>query len=126
MWSCGVIMYLTLCGYPPFFGETEGEVLAKVKAGSFAFRPTDWKGVSEDAKNLIRGLLKMNPRQRITAQQALDQDWIRSKAPKAPMASLPANFVDNLRGFRSQNRLKKAALHIIAGQLNEEQIRGLL
>lgn len=54
------------------------------------------------------------------AQQALNHDWISKKAPKATNVSLQSNFVDNLRGFRSQNKLKKAALHIIAGQLNED------
>merc|ERR1712110_918404 len=86
---------------------------------------TDWKNVSEDAKNLIRMLLKMNPRDRYTAEQALNHVWIKNKAPKATGAKLQDNFVDNLRGFRSQNKLKKAALHIIANQLNEDQIKAL-
>merc|ERR1719162_2066374 len=67
----------------------------------------------------------MNPRDRFTAEQALNHEWIKLKAPKAPGANLQSNFVDNLRGFRSQNKLKKAALHIIAGQLNEDQIKAL-
>merc|ERR1712190_112073 len=76
-------------------------------------------------KNLIRMLLKMNPRDRYTAEQALNHEWIKNKAPKASNVSLQSNFVDNLRGFRSQNKLKKVALHIIAGQLNEDQIKNL-
>mmetsp|Transcript_65162 Transcript_65162/g.187561 ORF Transcript_65162/g.187561 Transcript_65162/m.187561 type:complete len:335 (-) Transcript_65162:159-1163(-) len=125
MWSVGVIMYVMLCGYPPFFGETDAEVLAKVRLGNFSFNAADWKNISEDAKNLIRMLLKMNPKDRYTAEQALNHDWINKKAPKAQNVSLQSNFVDNLRGFRSQNKLKKAALHIIAGQLNEDQIKAL-
>merc|ERR1712157_533404 len=125
MWSVGVIMYVMLCGYPPFFGETDAEVLSKVRLGNFSFNAADWKNVSEDAKNLIRNLLKMNPRDRYTAEQALNHEWIKNKAPKAQGVSLQANFVDNLRGFRSQNKLKKAALHIIAGQLNDNQIKAL-
>mmetsp|Transcript_46279 Transcript_46279/g.145177 ORF Transcript_46279/g.145177 Transcript_46279/m.145177 type:complete len:514 (-) Transcript_46279:64-1605(-) len=125
LWSCGVIMFVMLCGYPPFYGETDGDVLAKVRLGNFSFNAADWKNVTEDAKNLIRCLLKMNPRDRYTAEQALNHVWIKNKAPKAPNVSLQSGFVDNLRGFRSQNKLKKAALHIIAGQLNEEQIKGL-
>merc|ERR1719277_1420047 len=125
LWSVGVIMYVMLCGYPPFFGETDAEVLSKVRLGNFSFNATDWKNVSEDAKNLIRMLLKMNPRDRYTAEQALNHVWIKNKAPKATGAKLQDNFVDNLRGFRSQNKLKKAALHIIANQLNEDQIKAL-
>merc|ERR1719352_1121194 len=125
LWSCGVIMYVMLCGYPPFFGETDAEVLSKVKLGNFSFNQADWKNISEDAKNLIRMLLKMNPRDRYTAEQSLNHDWIKNKAPKAKNVSLQDNFVDNLRGFRSQNKLKKAALQIIAGQLNDNQIKAL-
>jgi len=125
LWSVGVIMYVMLCGYPPFFGETDAEVLSKVRLGNFSFNAADWKNVSEDAKNLIRMLLKMNPKDRYTAEQALNHEWIKNKAPKAQPVSLQGGFVDNLRSFRSQNKLKKAALHIIAGQLNEDQIKKL-
>jgi calcium-dependent protein kinase len=125
LWSCGVIMYVMLCGYPPFFGETDAEVLSKVRLGNFSFNQADWKNVSEDAKNLIRMMLKMNPRDRYTAEQTLNHEWIKNKAPRAKGVALQNNFVDNLRGFRSQNKLKKAALQVIAGQLNDDQIKAL-
>jgi len=118
-------MYVMLCGYPPFFGETDAEVLSKVRLGNFSFNAADWKNVSEDSKNLIRMLLKMNPKDRFTAEQALNHEWIKNKAPKAAAVSLEGNFVDNLRGFRSTNKLKKAALHVIAGQLSESEIKKL-
>lgn len=125
LWSCGVIMYVVLCGYPPFYGETDAEVLAKVRIGHFAFNQADWKRVSEDAKNLIRALLKMNPKDRFTAEQALDHDWVKKRAPRAVDVPLQSTMVDNLKGFRSQNRLKKAALHVIASMLSESQIKAL-
>jgi len=125
LWSCGVIMYVLLCGYPPFYGETDADVLTKVRLGNFTFNAADWKNVSEDAKNLIRMLLKMNPRDRFTAEQAMNHVWIKNKAPKAQAVPLQASLVDNLKGFRSTNKLKKAALHVIAGQLDESQIKNL-
>merc|ERR1719409_971535 len=125
LWSCGVIMYVLLCGYPPFFGETDADVLSKVRLGNFSFNATDWKNVSEDAKNLIRMLLKMNPRDRYTAEQALNHVWVRNKAPKSQNQPLQNTLVDNLKSFRSQNKLKKAALHVIASQLGETQIKAL-
>jgi len=99
--------------------------LAKVRLGNFSFSPADWKSVSEDAKNLIRMLLKMNPRDRYTAEQALNHVWVRNKAPRAEKVDLKSSLIDNLRGFRSQNKLKKAALHVIASQLGESQIKAL-
>mmetsp|Transcript_22174 Transcript_22174/g.48488 ORF Transcript_22174/g.48488 Transcript_22174/m.48488 type:complete len:507 (-) Transcript_22174:191-1711(-) len=125
LWSVGVIMYVMLCGYPPFFGDTDAEVLAKVKLGNYSFNASDWKHVSEDAKNLIRHLIEMDPQKRFTAEQTLRHEWIAKKAPKAVGAHLQSNFVNKLKGFRSLHKLKKAALHIIAGQLKEEQIKAM-
>jgi calcium-dependent protein kinase len=125
IWSLGVIMYVVLCGYPPFYGDTDADVLAKVRLGNFSFSAADWKNVSDDAKNLIKCLLKMNPRDRYTAEQALNHIWVRNKAPKATNVALQNTLVDNLKGFRSQNKLKKAALHVIASQLGEKQIKDL-
>mmetsp|Transcript_15505 Transcript_15505/g.32738 ORF Transcript_15505/g.32738 Transcript_15505/m.32738 type:complete len:504 (-) Transcript_15505:72-1583(-) len=125
LWSCGVIMYVLLCGYPPFFGDSDADVLNLVRKGSFSFNPSDWKSVSEDAKNLIRSLLKMNPSDRFTAQQALEHVWITEKAPRASNVPLGSGLVENLRSFRSTNKLKKAALHVIASQLSEERIKDL-
>merc|ERR1719171_72749 len=118
-------MYVVLCGYPPFYGETDADVLTKVRLGNFTFNAADWKNVSEDAKNLIRMLLKMNPKDRFTAEQSLNHVWVKNKAPKATAVPLQASLVDNLRGFRSTNKLKKAALHVIAGQLDDAAIKNL-
>mmetsp|Transcript_12904 Transcript_12904/g.32554 ORF Transcript_12904/g.32554 Transcript_12904/m.32554 type:complete len:395 (+) Transcript_12904:2-1186(+) len=125
MWSVGVIMYVMLCGYPPFFGDTDAEVLSKVRLGNFSFNAADWKNVSEDAKNLIRMLLKMNSRDRYTAQQTLNHVWIKNKAPNATGQALETGVVGNLRNFRSCNKLKKAALQLIATQLSDDKIKGL-
>jgi len=126
MWSIGVIMYVMLCGYPPFFGETDADVLAKVRLGNFSFQANDWKNVSEDAKNLIRNLLKMNPRDRFTAQLTLNHDWIKNRAPKAKSVNLSdGSLINNMKSFRSSNKLKKAALATIASQLNDDKIKAL-
>lgn len=125
IWSCGVIMFVVLCGYPPFYGDTDEQVLKEVKKADLQFDPSDWKNISEDAKNLIRNLLKKKVEDRYTADQALNHVWIRDRAPRATGGAISGGLVDNLRGFRAQNRLKKAALHVIAGQLEESQIKAL-
>jgi calcium-dependent protein kinase len=127
LWSVGVIMYILLCGYPPFYGRNDQEVLTKVRKGTYFFDEKDWGRVSNEAKNLIRTLLRVNPKERLTAEEALNHDWIQITAPRRTGVSLKANprLLDNLRTFRTENKLKKAALQIIAGQLDESQIRGL-
>jgi len=125
LWSAGVIMYVLLSGAPPFFGETDQEVLAKVKQGHLNFNSRDWKGISDDAKDLVRMLVKMDPKDRLNAEQALNHSWIQNCAPQASNVSLPTNFVPKLRNFRCRSKFAKAVLHVIASQLNEIQIKSL-
>jgi calcium-dependent protein kinase len=124
-WSAGVIMYTLLSGYPPFHGRNDKEVLAKVRRGSFDFPSKEWRHISFDAKGLISELLKFRPQERCCAQRALNHNWIRHKAPGAKDMPLAQGFVSKLGKFRSQNRFKKAVLQIIAGQLNDDQIKEL-
>ncbi|CAK9082917.1 Calcium-dependent protein kinase 2 (PfCDPK2) [Durusdinium trenchii] len=125
IWSCGVIMYTMLCGYPPFYGKTDQEVLSKVRKGMYQFEPKYWRHISQDAKKLITMLLKFEPETRYTAEQALQDTWIKDKAPKAQNVCLQDHLVRNLKNFRSKNKLKKAALNIIAGQMSESEITDL-
>jgi len=127
LWSIGVIMYILLCGYPPFYGRNDQEVLTKVRRGVFNFDQKDWGRVSADAKGLIRVLLQKDVKDRFTAEQALNHEWIKQTAPRASPSKLKSNpaLLDNLRSFRSQNKLKKAALTIIAGQLDDSQLKEL-
>ncbi|PHJ21601.1 calcium-dependent protein [Cystoisospora suis] len=128
MWSAGVIMYILLCGYPPFHGDNDAEILAKVKSGKFSFNDQDWKNVSMEAKDLIRKLLTYDPAQRLTAEQALAHPWIKHYAVKGNVvadAPLNGQILDNFRAFRAVSKLKKAALTVIAQQMNEGQIKAL-
>ncbi|CEM35351.1 unnamed protein product [Vitrella brassicaformis CCMP3155] len=123
-WSAGVIMYILLCGYPPFHGDTDAEILQKVKAGKFKFNEADWKNVSGEAKDLIRKLLTFNPKDRYTAEQALNHPWVQHLA-QASDAPISRSIVDNFRAFRAQSQLKKAALTVIAQQMSENEISTL-
>jgi len=127
LWSVGVIMYTVLCGYPPFHGGTEHEVLTKVRKAVYTFKESDWGRVSDDAKDLIRKLLRRRADKRLHAEDALKHMWIQNTAPNSCDALLRSNprLVENLRAFRNENTLKKAALQIIAGQLDESHIRSL-
>lgn len=120
VWSCGVVMYVLLCGYPPFHGDTDSIVLKRVKAGNVEFPPEDWERISPDAKDLIKKCLKMKVSDRYTAEQAVNHVWVTERAPTS--TGLNITVVDKLKDFKGQNKLKKAALQVIAGQLNEKEI----
>lgn len=75
MWSCGVIVYILLGGYPPFHDDNHAILYRKIKAADYAFEPQYWDQVSDDAKDLIRKMLVVNPDNRLTAAQALRHPW---------------------------------------------------
>jgi len=125
IWSCGVIMYVLLCGYPPFYGDSDAEVLSKVRNGRFSFSPADWSGVSSDAKDLIKEMLKVNPKERIEAEAAMKHTWILKKAPKATNMPLTAGIVDNMKQFRNANKFKKTAMNACARCLPHKQVKEL-
>merc|ERR1711971_194828 len=88
LWSVGVIMYVILCGYPPFYAETDAEVLELVKRGDFQFDRDDWANISIDARDLIKNLLHKSESKRYTAEMALRHQWIKGKAPGAKNVNL--------------------------------------
>lgn len=125
LWSCGVIMYIVLCGRPPFTGATDAEIFQRVRAGRINLTGEHWAGVSKDAKHLLQNLLKRVPSKRYNAQLALEDNWIQNLAPRATQVELPSGMIDNLAGFHQENKLKRVSLQIIAGQLQEKQIKQL-
>lgn len=126
-WSAGVILYVLLSGQPPFYGDTDAQVLNQVRNGKLEFHSQSpiWHNVSGDAIDLIKKMLERDKKKRCTAKDALEHVWVKNKAPKAKSVNLSAGLVDNLRQFRSVNKLKKAALHVIATQLGEDKIKTL-
>jgi serine/threonine protein kinase len=76
LWSVGVIAYVLLCGYPPFGGATDRQTHESVLRGRYEFHPEDWGGISAEAMDFVRGLLRADPRRRTTVQRALSHPWI--------------------------------------------------
>jgi calcium-dependent protein kinase len=127
LWSVGVLAYVLLCGYAPFNGNTDKDILQRVKIGRFGFPEAEWHGVSNDAKDFIRRLLELNPSKRMSAQEALDHRWIKSLPSEDSKIdpSLQAKILQSLRAFRGVAKLKKVALTAIAHQLLDSEIAEL-
>eukprot|EP00747_Dinoflagellata_sp_TGD_P029771 gnl/TRDRNA2_/TRDRNA2_134161_c0_seq1.p1 gnl/TRDRNA2_/TRDRNA2_134161_c0~~gnl/TRDRNA2_/TRDRNA2_134161_c0_seq1.p1 ORF type:complete len:547 (-),score=156.39 gnl/TRDRNA2_/TRDRNA2_134161_c0_seq1:180-1820(-) len=125
VWSCGVVLYILLCGYPPFTGNSDAETFANIKRGAYSFDPEDWGSVSKDAIDLIKGMLCLDAKKRMTAEQVLNHKWIVKHAPEAKDVALKANSLDRMQAFTKANKLKKAAMHVIAQRLQEDDIKVL-
>ncbi|CAI5481679.1 unnamed protein product [Closterium sp. Yama58-4] len=80
MWSVGVILYILLCGLPPFWAEKEEGIFAAIKTGKIDVFTGVWEGVSQDAKDLVIKLLTRDPSKRITPEKALAHRWLKQHA----------------------------------------------
>lgn len=92
MWSVGVITYVLLCGYPPFYAEDHGELFKLILAAQYDFPEDEWKHISNDAKDFIRHLLVVDPKLRLTAQQCLQHPWLKTSEHKASPIDLSASL----------------------------------
>ena len=81
IWSAGVILYVMLSGYPPFFANSDAEIFKKVLIGNFSFRGKEWKNISSSVKDLIRNMLIVNVDMRFNAQQVLEHPWLQIESP---------------------------------------------
>lgn len=123
IWSCGVLMYLMLCGYPPFYGDSDAEVLTRVRLGNYSFNAADWGSISDDAKDLVRQLLRISPKDRIDSANALLHPWIREHVPRSNELPLKHSLVSHLRGYAASNKLKRACFYVLAGSLPYENLQ---
>ncbi|XP_068598996.1 calcium/calmodulin-dependent protein kinase type 1D-like [Brachionichthys hirsutus] len=81
-WSIGVIAYILLCGYPPFFEENEMRLFSKIMRAEYSFHPPFWDDISESAKDFIRNMMEKNPSKRFLTEQALGHPWIAGNTAK--------------------------------------------
>uniref|UniRef100_A0A669EI86 calcium/calmodulin-dependent protein kinase n=1 Tax=Oreochromis niloticus TaxID=8128 RepID=A0A669EI86_ORENI len=109
IWACGVILYILLVGYPPFWDEDQHKLYQQIKAGAYDFPSPEWDTVTPEAKNLINQMLTINPAKRITAEQALKHPWICHRSTVASMMHRQET-VECLRKFNARRKLKGAIL----------------
>lgn len=124
IWSCGVIAYILLCGYPPFFGENDDQILRRVKRAEYEFASPDWDGISANAKDFIRQMLTYDPTKRPSAERMLDHTWLTTAAAGSS-GRVAKDLGTKLKSFRGASKMKKVALTLIAQQLKDDDLKEL-
>jgi len=123
IWSIGVITYILLCGYPPFYGDSDRDIFVSVKTGRFDFPSPEWDTISLSAKDFITCLLQTDPSKRLTAGQALNHYWIKAVTKSSDLSELRnSEKSSRYNAYMGMQKLKKAALAYIASSLTKEEV----
>ncbi|XP_034008491.1 calcium/calmodulin-dependent protein kinase type II subunit gamma isoform X4 [Trematomus bernacchii] len=125
IWACGVILYILLVGYPPFWDEDQHKLYQQIKAGAYDFPSPEWDTVTPEAKNLINQMLTINPAKRITADQAINHPWVCQRSTVASMIHRQET-VECLRKFNARRKLKGAILTTMLVSRNFSACKSLL
>ncbi|KAL6644436.1 hypothetical protein ACP70R_016044 [Stipagrostis hirtigluma subsp. patula] len=121
IWSAGVILYILLCGVPPFWGDNDEKIAQAILRGGIDFGREPWPRVSASAKDLVRRMLDPDPSTRLTARQVLEHPWLKN-ADTAPNVSLGDAVRARLQQFSAMNKFKKKALGVVARNMPVEEL----
>ena len=100
LWSIGVMLYIMICGRPPFNGPTEDVIINKVKRSNWEFRGDVWESTSDEAKDLITKLMNRNVEQRLSALEALQHPWIKQRVKTSFNEQVARKAVSQLQSFQ--------------------------
>mmetsp|Transcript_11129 Transcript_11129/g.16398 ORF Transcript_11129/g.16398 Transcript_11129/m.16398 type:complete len:321 (+) Transcript_11129:186-1148(+) len=120
MWSIGVILYILLCGFPPFYSEKTAELFQQIINGRFDFPSPYWDKVSKEAKDLVMKLLCVDPKKRYTPQQCLEHPWILDHSDKEKLPKI----IDKLKQFNARRKFKITVEAVLAAQKFISKLRG--
>jgi len=111
-WSLGVILYILLCGFPPFHDEHNNlkRLYKKIKKGQFQFVSPYWDAISDDAKDLVSKLLNTNPKQRYGAKEVLSHPWLKNNN----QTSIGETFNVQLRNYQLKATLRRGVNTVLA------------
>jgi len=110
VWSIGVISYILLCGYPPFYDENDANLFAQILKGEFEFDSPYWDDISHEAKEFIRKLMSVDVDKRLTCEEALAHSWITGATSDR---NIHASVSEQLKKNFAKSRWKQA-YHAIA------------
>ncbi|KAG6473441.1 calcium-dependent protein kinase 20-like [Zingiber officinale] len=121
VWSAGVILYILLCGVPPFWAETEQGIAQEIVNSVVEFKRDPWPKVCDSAKDLVKRMLDPDLKKRATAKEVLEHPWLQN-AKKAPTVDLGDTVRARLQQFSLMNKLKKKALRVVAEHLSVDDV----
>ena len=118
MWSLGIIMYILLTGKAPYFGNDDDRIISQVKKGSYNKKLLIDSKISKQAQTLIDKLLNKDYKQRLTADEALQDPWIQKRMHHSGIdQTVQLDIMNNLKGFNAQLKLQQAVLTLMVHQL---------
>ncbi|KAL5264196.1 hypothetical protein ACHWQZ_G005323 [Mnemiopsis leidyi] len=120
VWACGVILYILLVGYPPFYDEDQEKLYARIKLGHYDYPSPEWDTVTDEARHLIDSMLKVKPDERINASEALNHPWIKNKERVAAKF----NRMDTLAGLRKLNARRKLKGAVLTAMIANKNFTG--
>lgn len=126
VWSMGVVLYIMMCGRPPFKGKTNPEIISNVLKGEYHFDYPSFESASEDVKDFIARWLETDVDQRMSAAEAYDHPWIQKQWEKEEKnLTIPVEVPDNILDFMNSVNFKKTTLTFLASRIPEDQVENL-
>jgi len=95
VWSMGVIIYILLCGFPPFYGSNDSQLFSKIKRGDYKFLKPYWDPISAEAKDFVKKMLVVDPKQRASIDDLLKHPWLAAAAAAAAAKGPPPTAADD-------------------------------
>ena len=134
IWSTGVILYILLCGYPPFNGDSDIEIMKTVKKGKYEYPSNnnlmiideEWSSISKEAKDLVSNMLKFDPKNRFSAVECMNHQWFKIIDDKGSKTKISANLITNMKKFKADRKLEQATVSFIVAQLISKEERNEL
>ena len=121
VWSAGVVLYILLCGYPPFYGESNQEILRAVKAGKLDFSSIEWKDKSKDVINLVRKMISHHVKRPFT-EEVLSDKWININKNSNIEKEKVKILCYNIQKYSNLDIFRKIVLYFEVRNLTEEDI----
>ena len=131
VWSCGVILYILLCGYPPFNGNTNIDIYHNIQTQNPCFLGDEWEDITQEAISLIKNMLNKNPNKRYSIEDCLNHNWFlmleeteKNLDNSNKYKQIQLNAINHMAQFVKENRFKKAVLQFISNQFDMQKEEG--